>query len=264
MGRAVSEENVVDEAVRITDAAEAAGVPLRVLGGVAIALHASHGVHPAVARSYDDVDLVAHMQARKPVTRLLKEIGYEPNQRFNSLHGERRLVFIDSGRARRIDVFVGDFDMCHRIPLGDRLEVDTRTIPLAELLLTKLQVVRLNPKDLGDIYAIVVEHDVGDDDRDKINGPVVARLLSSDWGLWRTSRQSKDACLERVGDFAFSHSDQELIRERLQILWETVESHAKTLRWRMRAKVGDRAIWYELPDEVEHARLNQDEQPESL
>ena len=44
--------------------------------------------------------------------------------------------------------------------------------------------------------------------------------------------------------------DRELVNSRLDELWAVVEATPKPLKWRMRAQVGDRMRWYELPEEV--------------
>ena len=126
-------------------------------------------------------------------------------------------------------------------------------MPLAELLLTKLQIVELNHKDLLDIWAIVHEHDVAEHDDDAINAARIAELLAADWGLWRTSRQSVEEARARLSESELPENDRSLIDERLQRLWERVEAQPKGLRWRGRAKVGDRAKWYEEPEEIGHA-----------
>jgi hypothetical protein len=244
--------DVVAEARRLTDLAHERVLELRPIGGVAIALHASGGVPPALARSYGDIDLVSGRKAGRDTSRLLQESGYEPNERFNALNGSTRLVFHDRDNGRRVDVFVGEFRMCHVVPVADRLKVDRQTVPLAELLLTKLQIVQLNDKDLKDIWALLVEHDVADHDDDAINEAVVARVLAADWGFWRTSRESIDVARERLPSSGLGPDEQDAVSDRLERLWDRVEQEPKSLRWRSRAKLGERTRWYEEPEEIAH------------
>ena len=184
----VMDPDVVVEATRLVDAANAAGCTVRVMGGVAVSLHAHGGIHPALRRTYRDIDLVAAKKQGKPTLKMLEAAGYEPNERFNAMNGGRRLVVYDMQNGRQLDVFVGDFEMCHKIPIAQRLHDDPVTIPLAELLLTKLQVVHTNQKDVLDICAILLDHEIGDKDEDTVNARYIASLLAGDWGLWRTSR----------------------------------------------------------------------------
>lgn len=244
--------DVVDEARRIVEAAGARGVEVRAIGGAAVALHTPAGPPAALARTYGDIDLVSGRKARRDVEQLLEDLGYEGNERFNAFNGCSRLVFYDRANGRQIDVFVGEFRMCHVVPVAERLHLDARTVPLAELLLTKLQVVRLNEKDMKDIWTIVLEHDVSDHDDDTINGDVVARVLSSDWGFWRTSRQSIETAQGRLPASGLAADDQALVEARLSRLWSRVEDEPKSLRWRSRAKIGDRVRWFEEPEEIAH------------
>lgn len=247
--------DVVDEAERILDGAAAAGVVVRPLGGVAVRLHVNGPMKAALARPYADLDLVADRKGARDVTRLLVDLGYEANVRFNAMSGGTRLVFYDHARGRHVDVFVGEFRMCHQIALGDRLGADLRTVPLAELLLTKLQVLRLNEKDLKDIWAIVLEHDVGDHDDETINGSVIAQALSPDWGFWRTASGTVEAARSGLASSGLSPEEQQTIDARLVALWDTVEQEPKSFRWKSRARIGERSRWYEEPEEIAHGRL---------
>lgn len=248
--------DIVDEARRVVAEANAEQLTLRVLGGVAVHLHTASGVHPGLTRPYRDIDLVTTRKHGREAARLLQSLGYQPNERFNAMNGSTRLVFYDIEHERQVDVFVGEFRMCHEIPIADRLDLDHETVPLAELLLTKLQIVRLNDKDLRDIWAILHEHDVAEHDDDSVNAAHVARLLAADWGLWRTSRQTVEAAREHLADAQLDEADRLLLHERLDRLWERVESEPKGLRWRSRAKLGDRSQWYEEPEEIAHASVD--------
>lgn len=246
--------DVVEEASRLLEQARERSVMLRLIGGVAVRLHAEE-LPPALAREYRDIDIVTTAKGGRYVTRLLEDIGYEPNARFNAMHGQQRLVFYDREHGRQLDVFVGEFAMCHRVPVAQRLHVDERTIPLAELLLTKLQVVKLNEKDLQDIYAILHGHDVDEHDDETVNHGFVARVLSSDWGFWRTSRQTVETAIAHLPAAPLDADARRRIADRLERLWARVEAEPKSLRWRSRAKIGERTRWYEEPEEVAHAEL---------
>jgi hypothetical protein len=245
--------DILEEALRVTDSARVANVTVRALGGVAISLHANGKLPPALTRPYGDIDVITTRKQGRETAKLLTSLGYTANERFNLMNGSSRLVFYDLANARQVDVFVGEFRMCHQIPLADRLELEDTTVPLAELLLTKLQIVELNHKDLIDIWAIVYEHDVAEHDEDAINASRIAELLAADWGLWRTSRQSVEEARARLAESELPADDRSLIDERLRRLWERVEAQPKGFRWRSRAKLGDRAKWYEEPEEIKHA-----------
>jgi len=160
------------------------------------------------------------------------------------------MLFFDEENGRQLDVFVGGFRMCHRIPLGERLEIDPISIPLAELLLTKLQVIELNEKDVRDTLALFDGHPVGDEDGDTLNGVRVARLCAADWGLWRTIVQNLGVCRDYAERLGLSDADRAAVAQRIDALLERMDAEPKSRAWRLRARIGDRKRWYELPEEV--------------
>jgi Uncharacterised nucleotidyltransferase len=240
--------DVVAEARRILARAEAEQVPLRLLGGVAIKLRAPGELPSAFARSYADLDFVTTKKAVGRTTDLLRSEGYVPHTAFNALHGGERLLFFDDDNGRQVDVFVGAFSMCHKIPLDARIEVDPTSIPLAELLLTKLQVIELNEKDIRDTLALLHDHPIGEEDGHVLNGGRVAALCAADWGLWRTITGNLVSC--RAFADTYEVPERSLLDERIDGLLERIEGEPKSRAWRLRAKIGDRKRWYELPEEV--------------
>jgi hypothetical protein len=242
------ESDVVAEGRRLLDKAAAGGVPLRLLGGVAIRLRAEGELAPAFRRTYADLDFVTSKRGAKGTTGLFRSEGYEPHVAFNALHGGDRLLFFDNDNDRQVDVFVGVFTMCHRIPLDDRIEVDPVSIPLAELLLTKLQVVQLNEKDVRDALLLLHDHPVGEGDGAMLNAGRVAKLCATDWGLWRTITQNLIAC--RGYADTYDVPDRERLEARLDVLLERIDREPKSRAWKLRSRIGDRKRWYELPEEV--------------
>jgi len=240
--------DVVAEGRRLLDKATAEGVPLRLLGGVAIRLRAAGQLAPAFRRGYADLDFVTTRKGSRRAEELLRQEGYVPHVAYNALHGGERLLFFDDPHERQVDVFVGVFSMCHKVPLGDRIELDPMSIPLAELLLTKLQVVELNEKDVRDALALLHDHPVGEEDGDTLNAGRVAELCADDWGLWRTITQNLLSC--RAFADTYEVPDRARLDERLDALLDRIEREPKPRSWRLRAKIGDRKRWYELPEEV--------------
>jgi hypothetical protein len=186
----------------------------------------------------------------RPVADLLTALGYEPARQFNALHGATRMLFHDRRNDRKLDVFVDGFELNHAVPITARIDAEQRTIPLAELLLTKLQVVEFTDKDMRDTLALLVRHDVGESDGETINGRVVAALTAEDWGLWRTTELNLERLREGLGTAGLDEPDRQLVLARIDALWERIEAEPKSKRWRMRARVGDRKRWYQVPDEV--------------
>ncbi|MHB1570003.1 MAG: nucleotidyltransferase family protein [Solirubrobacteraceae bacterium] len=244
---------IVEEAHRVLAAAAESCVPLRLIGGIAIRIH-SADLPAQLVRPYQDIDLVTTRKASRDAVKLLERLGYTANDRFNAMNAGRRALVYDLTNQRQIDIFVGEFAMCHKVDVAGRLELDEPTIPLAELLLTKLQIVHLNRKDVVDIAALLYGHEIGENDRDTINGDYIAKQLAGDWGLWRTSKQTIESALEHLPSLELSETDMRVVCDRLERLWQRVEAEPKSLRWRSRAKLGDRTRWYDEPEEIDHDR----------
>jgi hypothetical protein len=243
-------EDIVAEGERLLGLAADDGVAIRLLGGVAVRLQAP-ALPPAFDRQYKDLDLAAPKGGSQAADRFLRSAGYEPHTAFNALNQKERMLFFDTEHDRQVDVFVGAFRMCHEIPLGERLDVQNLTVPLAELLLTKLQIIELNEKDVRDTLLLVHGHEVADRDGDAINGKRIAQLCAADWGLWRTITANVEKVLEHAGDYEVPPAERERIESRLREVLDRIEVEPKTRGWKLRAKIGERKRWYDLPEEVE-------------
>jgi Uncharacterised nucleotidyltransferase len=242
--------DIVAEGERLLGLASDEGVPLRLLGGVAVRLKAPELPAP-LQREYKDIDFATTKKAAGAADRLLKDAGYQPHVSFNAMHARERGLYFDEENDRQVDLFIHSFRMCHEIPLGDRLEVESSTVPLAELLLTKLQIVEVNEKDIRDTMLLFHGHPIADRDDGAVNGAQIAALCAADWGLWRTITANLERCRGHVGDYELPVEDRERIAQRFDELLARIEDEPKSRGWRLRAKVGDRKRWYDLPEEVE-------------
>jgi hypothetical protein len=240
------------EARRLISCANDEGLTVRVLGGVAICLQAPGG-KPLLPRPIKDIDLVTRRGEGRQAGELLAALGYVGEEMFNALHGSRRLLFHDPVNGRELDVFVGEFAMCHAIPVADRLDRDPLTVPLAELLLTKLQIVELTERDKRDVYNLCFHHELSDADDPGIETSLIAGLCASDWGLWRTCKGTIDHCRADMDRDDLEPGAREVIASRLQRLWDRIEAAPKTGRWRLRSRVGERKRWYQEPEEERHS-----------
>jgi hypothetical protein len=182
--------------------------------------------------------------------KLLRDAGYEPHITFNAMHARERALFFDDQHGRQVDIFIESFRMCHQIPLGDRFDGGGQTVPLAELLLTKLQIIELNEKDVRDTVLLLHGHPVDEHDDDAVNAGQIARLCSADWGLWRTITANLERCRTHVDDYQLDPGDRDRISTRFEELLGRIEEEPKSRGWKLRAKVGERKRWYELPEEV--------------
>jgi hypothetical protein len=236
------------EGRRITEAAAERDLPLRLLGGVAVAALCPSSSRPPLQRRYADIDLATRGMAREGVIALMESLSYVPDREFNTLHGQRRLYFWDEANQRQVDVFVDEVNLCHRIDLRHRLEAVPLTLSLADLTVLKLQVVETNEKDYLDLCAIFADHDLSEDESG-VNGAYIADLAGSDWGLWRTMGM----VAERSEQFARGLSGfpvAEGVATRLGQLRSKLDTVPKSRGWKLRSRLGDRKRWYKLPEEA--------------
>lgn len=243
----------IEEAVRVIDAANAAGLEMRLTGGVAIATISPSALVAPLRRLYNDIDFVSHGREQRDVEALFAGLGYHAEEEFNALHGENRLFFIDRENSREADVFVDKVDACHTLELADSLGIWERTIPPADLLLSKLQVVETTPKDYTDAIAVLSDHElVEEDGATGISLARIEEVCCSDWGWWRTVTMVSASTLEMAEGMARDGQIAAEAPARLARIVERLESAPKTRKWKLRARVGDRVRWHEEPEGLEH------------
>ncbi len=242
---------------RIISVAQQRNVALRIMGGAAIRMHCprNEALYDRLKRvPKHDMDFVTYEKFRPLTKKLFMELGYEPyiSLMLTGATGRRRQIFNDKEGNKAVDIFLGKLEMCHVIDFAGRLELDTPTVPLAELLLQKLQVVQTNEKDIQDAIILLAEHDIGDGDKEQVNGAYIAKLLAADWGFYYTVMRN----CEKVKDFTskyegLSAEAKRNVTERLDKLQKLVEAAPKSFAWKLRAKAGTTVKWYNVVEEVQ-------------
>jgi hypothetical protein len=245
------EPDIEREARRLLAEIARAGLDARLIGGMAIRLLAGAALHPRFEREIQDLDFVVTKKHRRDTERLLVDAGYAPEPEFNALNGARRLLFLDRTHGRQIDVFVDRFEMCHVLPLTERLTHMPHTLPAAEVLMTKLQIVQLNAKDRGDIYAVLHTHEIAPRDEQAINVERVTALTAEDWGLQRTFELNLERLSSQLPEEPLDPESRDVIAGRIEALAAAIAAAPKSRRWKLRARVGERKRWYEEPEEVD-------------
>ncbi len=242
----------VAEAETIIEAARDRGLHLRLLGALAVIKQCPQHVWllEKTNRILTDLDFMGYDREIDQVERMFAELGYE-------VLGGRgvtmdvwvgRRIFHDPSRGRRrVDVFLDRLDFCHPIDLRGRLDLDPVTIPLTDLLLEKLQIVEINEKDLKDLVVLFLEHPVADrESPGAFDASRVVDLLSADWGFYYTVSLNLDRIrryMQTIPDL--SDGQRALVEERMDHLWRLGEARPKSLRWKIRARVGPARRWYQ-------------------
>jgi hypothetical protein len=242
--------DIVQEAQRIVDAAAKKGIVLRLFGGMAIRFHCPSATHRSLGRKYVDIDFMALRKQSRDIKKFFAELGYVPRDRFNALQGDKRLIFNDIENERRVDIFLETFEMCHKFDFKDRLTIDTPTLTLADLLATKLQVVEITEREYRDVMALVRDHEVGDSDKpETINASYLAGLCREDWGIYKTFTINLGNILTALPKYELDPESMAIVKKRLEDIRNRIENEPKSVRWKLRARVGEKAQWYELPEQ---------------
>ena len=242
-----------NELKRIIKASNEEGVLLRVIGSLAFQMHCPKFgyLQEAMGRAYTDIDFAGYSKQTKAIQNLMAKLGYVDNQEVFIVSGGERSIFDRAEIGLHIDVFYEKLDFCHVIRWAGRLEVDSPSIPLAEMLLEKMQIVQINEKDIIDTIMLLLEHPLGDIDQETINIKRVAELCAADWGLWRT--MTMNLAKVRILAQGYEQLTPELkarVDDQVKSALERIEREPKSLAWRLRSRVGDRVKWYKDVDEV--------------
>jgi hypothetical protein len=240
-------EDAFEEAHRVVEAADERDLEVRLIGGTAVRTHSeTAGVEP-FERGFRDVDFVGKREEESEIVDLMEELGYRSNTRFNTMH-RYRLEFYDEPNDRKADYCIDKFRFCHEWSLRGRIAEDYPTIPIEDLLLSKLQIYEASDRDVRDIVAILADHPVRrNDDTEHVDPDYLSGLTRRDWGLYRTVTSS----LDRVKSYVDSNDlpvDEEAVLGRVGDLRSAIEDESKTLRWKLRSLIGERKQWYRRPE----------------
>lgn len=242
-----------DECAELLRATGERGLSVRLLGGMAIRTLLGDRLHPSFRRPVNDIDVITKRKDARALEELLAQRGWAPETSFNALNGARRLLFHDPHSTAQVDVFVGAFEMCHTLPLADRMDEFEPTLPATELLTTKLQIVALNAKDRSDLYALLHGCDLADGDHRAIEPGVLGAMAAGDWGLFHTFQLNLAHLRDAIGETALEAGERDVVLDRVGSLLDELERAPKTRGWKLRARIGERKRWYDDPEEVDRS-----------
>lgn len=270
---AIDENKFIEQALELLKVVADKGIVLRIIGALAVRLHLGgseelKNIFIRLSRlgegkhTYTDLDLAAYNKQNKLIEKFMdKDMGYESNKMLNALYGNRRMIFFNTKYGYSIDVFFDKLEFSHDVhwgkePGNGRLELDYPTLNLSDLVLEKIQIHQISYKDLVDLTALFMSHDIYDiDERDSINGRYVAKILSDDWGFWYDATGNLKKTLDTSRNFQeegkISQPAFNTVQERIQKLLKYIEDEPKTKNWRKRARKGTSKPWYREVEEVQ-------------
>ncbi len=243
-------DELVQIATEIVNHGRERGAAIRLFGGVAVYAHCpSIPKHAKVQREYADLDFVAPAAAWKVLPDLF--IGRGFRMRVNA---PGRATFTrDELTADVRGTIYRDY---YSFDFGPRLEADRLTLPLVDQLLCKLQRIELREKDVQDVIALLLDHEVTKGGgKETIDGNYLIRLTSSNWGLWTTIYDNM-VTLEKITDRYVEPQAAQQVWRRIEAIQGALDSQAKSLGWWLRAIPNKRLKWYgEPPEEVAPEKL---------
>ena len=246
---------MLDEGRKLVDAARAAGITLRLLGGLAVREHCR--TYEVCERDYSDLDMVAPVKVARRLPAVFAGFGYAEDYEVYSTTMGARMQFVrpcahvtgpgkEAAHAEdHVDIFLGSVRMDHDIALSKRLEIEPYTVSISDLVLSKLQIFRLTEKDVRDLVTLLGDHDVGDEDAPGVvNGRYIGELCAGDWGLFYDVAGNLARVDEHAADYALSDEQLERVRRGVARLIGAIDGAPKSLGWRLRARVGTRKAWH--------------------
>ncbi len=270
---ALGDDEFLQQASRIVDAAQSEGTSLRILGSLAIFAHSMHAPESiAVFRRlgrvaegkplFTDLDLMGYARQSRDISLILDRLGFVPDSMINGLFGDRRLIYYEKEDKFHIDIFLDKLEFSHDVLFGrrpgdGRLELDYPTITLTDIVLEKLQIHKIGRKDLVDLLILFLGHGVKVDasgDKESVDAGYIANLVADDWGFWYESIENLAKTRQILRNFTeasrIDPSQATRIEERIKALEAALQGVPKGRHWEKRSKVGTSKPWYRDVEEV--------------
>lgn len=248
-------DDAMTEALDLIRAATEQDITVRLLGGLAVRVLCPD-YPPRPAAGLQDIDLASVSPARKALQGFLLGEGHQPDKNFNALYGHKQLFFVSASSGRPIDVLIDRLVMCHELDFRHRITRMPYTLDVADVLLSKLQIVKLNKKDVQDIVYLLSEYPVAETgDEGTISAETFRSLVADDWGWWRTVTMNLEkiqALVDEQASGLVPAAARHDPGDQAAMLAAAAHDVPKSLRWRMRSRVGDRVRWYQEPEESTH------------
>jgi hypothetical protein len=254
-GGVVPTEAFLEQGRKIVDEATRARIPLRLIGGVAIRMHSNEHVEFAkrlgrlgTEQEYTDLDFMSYLKFRDNVRKFFESVGYRKRRTTLSSAATQRQIYFHPDGWFYADVF---FDKLlaanHPIDFRGRLELESPTISLVDLLLEKLQIVSFSEKDLKDTLLLLRAHSLGDGQApETIDMRYVSSLLAKDWGFWYTVTTNLKGLRSAASEMTeLNEAEKSDITSKISKLLEVIENEPKSTGWKMRSTIGTKKRWYE-------------------
>jgi len=233
-------------ALDIVQAARDRKLALRVMGDTAVRLRCPTASTFPPTENDEILELVTRGRQSADVEHLMKERGINAESRFNMLHASERLRFVEPEARLPIEVFLDAFEAFHRLELADRLQLDELTLPLSDLLLLELQVVDSTPQEQKRILSLLADHAVGNG-ADSIDPARIIEVCADDWGWYKTVTMNLENAI-KIAPTLLKGEQPGIVEQRARQLIKGIEDAPKSIGWQVRARLGERRPWYNVPE----------------
>lgn len=266
----VPTEVFMQEAETIVEKANQKGIPLRIMGGLGIAIRCRRfrdfaiklgrvGTGVVQGQEYSDIDFMSYGKHREKVKEFFGEIGYAKRKATLSSAASDRQIYYHPKGWFYIDVFFDKLMVAnHPINFKGRLELEYPTITATDMLLEKIQMWEaFSIKDLKDCLLLLKAHEVKEkNEKDCIDSAYIAKTLSQEWGFWYTATTNLKNLkkilteIDKLGPEAdidpkkIEEKDRQEITKKIEAILQAIEKEPKSFGWKMRAKIGTKKIWY--------------------
>ena len=236
---------------------EERGVTLRILGHLAVRDHVQdhYELLDLLERvPTHDIDFMGYSKEMEAAERMFLDLGYEPDPSvaFSQEYGVQRLIYHHHENEIMAEIFLDELNMAHMLDFRGRLELDTPTISLVDLLLSKLQIQNISEKDIKDMIVLLAEHELGSAGREQVDVEYLLKLTRNEWGLYYTASKNLAMIKEFAGNYdVIDEATRGTVNAKVDDIVKRIDDEPKTMRWKIRAKVGTRAKWYQDVGDVE-------------
>jgi len=239
--------SMIEEGQRLIEEAKGKAIEIRLAGSVGVHMHCPRSRPWMVMPTVPVIELVGQQEQGEALVALLAHLGYEPRMRLFEMRGIRHFVIHKAKSDLVLHVFLNAYEVFHRFEFLEVLAREPLTLPPTQLLLCSLQVVDANEMVLREVGALLSEHDLGvGSQHEIIDASRVSDVCAEDWGWFRTATSNLDT-LTQVLPFWKDVPERERLRDRIGRLRKSIEGAPKSMRWQMRARVGESVRWYQTP-----------------
>jgi len=243
-----------EEGPRLVREGTKRGLHIRLLGAIAFQHHCPkyNDLTAKLHRQLSDVDFAGYNSERKAIDKMMREFGYADEPMVSALFGHQRMIWDNKSNGLHVDIFFDKLEMNHDIPFTGRLELEEMTIPLADMLLEKMQIVHINEKDIVDTIMLLREHTIGNSAApETIDAGYIAELLSNEWGFYYTFTTNLKNVEDRLNLYPeLTEEDRADVSKKIHELLSILDKQPKALAWKLRARVGPKTKWYKDVEDV--------------